>query len=57
MQRRDALRYRSRLAAFGLQVHDRMAGKFLAFASFGEKAVNVVSVGRRERVFSARQIS
>ena len=43
----------SRLAALGLQVHDRMAGVFLVLAGFGKEAIHVVSVGSRERVFDA----
>src|SRR5688572_8199919 len=30
-------------ATLGLQVHDRVAGKFLSFAGVGKKAMNVVS--------------
>ena len=43
----------SRFAAFGLEIHDRMAGKFLPFAGVGKEAVHVVSVRGRERVFDA----
>ena len=51
MGQAGSLRYRSRLAAFGLQVHDRMAGKFLPFAGVGEKAVNAVTARGGERIF------
>ena len=43
----------SRLAAFGLQVHDWMAGMFLAFARLGEQAVNSVSARGGQFVFDA----
>ena len=33
----------SRLAALGLKVRDRMAGKFLPFAGVSKEAMNVVS--------------
>jgi fructose-1,6-bisphosphatase/sedoheptulose 1,7-bisphosphatase-like protein len=43
----------SRLAAFGLKVHDRVAGTLLAFATLVKKAIHVVALGSREGVFDA----
>src|SRR6266436_1623217 len=40
----------SRLAVFGLQIHDRMAGEFLPFADVS-KAMNVVSARSGQLVF------
>ena len=34
-----------------MKIHDRMAGKFLAFAGISKEAIHVVSVGSGERVF------
>jgi len=39
--------------ALGLKVHDRMAGLFLAFASFGKQPVNAVSARRGQLVLGA----
>ena len=43
----------SRLAALCLKIHDRVAGTFLVFATFGKKAIHVVAVGGGERIFDA----
>jgi hypothetical protein len=43
----------SRLAAFRLQIHDRVAGTLLAFATLGKKTIHVMAVGSPERIFDA----